>query len=96
MQGLAQLLPFVAIFAIMYFLIIRPQQKRMKQHREMIENLRRGDEVVTQGGLFAKITKVKEGEVEVEAEIAEGVKVRLVKGTIAEVVSKTEPAAAKS
>ncbi len=88
---LIQIIPFIAIFAIMYFLIIRPQQKRMKAHRQMVENIRRGDEVITQGGIFAKITRVKEGDQEVEAEIAEGVKIRLVKATIADVVSKTEP-----
>lgn len=88
---LIQLLPFILIFVIMYFLIIRPQQKRMKAHREMVENVRRGDEVITQGGIYAKITRVKEGDMEVEAEIAEGVKVRIVRATIADVVSKTEP-----
>ena len=88
------MLPFVFIFAIMYFLIIRPQQRRAREHREMLEALRRGDEIVTSGGLLAKITKVKEGEDEVEVEIANGVKVRVVKSTILSVASKTEPAAA--
>lgn len=90
---ITSLVPFILIFVIMYFLIIRPQQKRMKAHREMVENVRRGDEVITQGGFFAKITRVKEGDAEVEAEIAEGVKIRLVKSMIADVVSKTEPVA---
>ena len=93
MGGFEQLLPLVLIFVIMYFMIIRPQQQRMKAHREMVENVRRGDEIVTQGGIYAKVTKVKEGDVEIEAEIAEGVKVRVVKATIADVVSKTEPVA---
>ncbi|MEL6282490.1 MAG: preprotein translocase subunit YajC, partial [Pseudomonadota bacterium] len=64
------LLPFVLIFVIMYFLIIRPQQQKAKQHREMLDALRRGDSVITSGGLHAKVTKVKDDEDEVEAEIA--------------------------
>jgi preprotein translocase subunit YajC len=77
----------------MYFLLIRPQQKKMKEHQNMVENLRRGDMVVTQGGLIGKVSKVKE-ENEIEVELAEGVKVRVVKSTIAQVLSKTEPASA--
>lgn len=92
---LIQLLPFVFIFAIMYFLIIRPQQKRAKEHREMLGALRRGDEVITQGGILGKITRVKEGDQEVEVEIgkagAEPVRARIIKDTIASVLSKTEP-----
>ena len=75
----------------MYFLLIRPQQKKVKQHQAMVEALRRGDQVITQGGLIGKVTKVKE-DGEIEVEIAEGVKVRVVKATIASVMSKTEPA----
>ncbi|MEM9724673.1 MAG: preprotein translocase subunit YajC [Pseudomonadota bacterium] len=86
------LIPFALIFVIMYFLIIRPQQRRVKEHQEMIAALRRGDEVVTAGGVVAKITKVKEGEDEVEGEIADGVRVRIVKATIGAVLSKTAPA----
>ena len=85
-------MPIVLIFVIMYVLMIRPQQKKVKEHRAMIEAVRRGDQVVTGGGLIGKVTKVAEGEVEVE--IAAGVKVRVVKATITQVVSKTEPAAA--
>lgn len=93
MEGgaIAQFLPLILIFAIMYFLLIRPQQKKVKQHQAMVEALRRGDQVITQGGLIGKVTKVKE-DGEVEVEIAEGVKVRVVKSTIASVMSKTEPA----
>ncbi|WP_299929077.1 preprotein translocase subunit YajC [uncultured Pelagimonas sp.] len=79
------------IFAIMYFLLIRPQQKKMKEHKAMVEALRRGDQVVTQGGLIGKVVKVKENN-EVDVEIAEGVKVRVVQSTIVQVTSKTEPA----
>ncbi|MEO1291374.1 MAG: preprotein translocase subunit YajC [Pseudomonadota bacterium] len=89
------LIPMGLIFIIMYFLIIRPQQRRMREHKSMMEGLRRGDEIVTGGGLVGKITKVKEGEEEVEAEISPGVKVRVVRSTIQGVVSKTEPAANK-
>ena len=94
MEGgaIAQFLPLILIFAIMYFLLIRPQQKKMKEHQAMVEAVRRGDQVVTQGGLIGKVAKVKEGDNEIEVEIAEGVKVRVVKSTIAQVLNKTEPA----
>ena len=85
--------PLILIFAIMYFLLIRPQQKKLKEHKAMIEALRRGDQVVTQGGIVGKVTKVQEDGM-VEVEIAEGVKVKVIKGTIAQVMNKTEPAAA--
>ena len=94
MEGgaIAQFLPLILIFAIMYFLLIRPQQKKMKEHQAMVEAVRRGDQVVTQGGLIGKVSKVKEGENEIEVEIADGVRVRVVKSTIAQVLNKTEPA----
>ena len=85
-----QLIPLILIFVIFYFFLIRPQQKKAKEHRTMLEALRRGDQVITQGGLYAKIVKVADDSV--EAEIAPNVKVKIVKGTIAAVVSKTEPA----
>ncbi|SFR53567.1 preprotein translocase subunit YajC [Litoreibacter janthinus] len=84
-------IPLILIFAIMYFLLIRPQQKKLKDHQAMVEAVRRGDQVITQGGIVGKVSKVKE-DGEVEVEIAEGVKVRVIKSTIASVVSKTEPA----
>ena len=90
--GLISIIPFILIFVIMYFLLIRPQQKKMKQHQAMVAALRRGDQVVTQGGVIGKVVKVKE-DGEAEVEIAEGVKVRILKNTIATVMSKTEPAA---
>ena len=90
--GLGSFIPLILIFAIMYFLLIRPQQKKLKEHKAMVEALRRGDRVITQGGIVGKVTKLLE-EGEVEVEIAEGVKVRVVKSTIATVLSKTEPAA---
>ncbi|MDP2084767.1 MAG: preprotein translocase subunit YajC [Gemmobacter sp.] len=84
--------PLILIFAIMYFLLIRPQQKKVKEHKAMVEAVRRGDTVLTQGGIIGKVVKVKD-DGEVEVEIADGVKVRLIKATIAQVLSKTEPAA---
>ncbi|MDF1718735.1 MAG: preprotein translocase subunit YajC [Antarcticimicrobium sp.] len=89
--AIGQFLPLILIFAIMYFLLIRPQQKKVKDHQAMVSAVRRGDQVVTQGGLIGKVTKVKDDN-EVEVELAEGVKVRVVKSTIAQVTSKTEPA----
>ncbi|MDF2232613.1 preprotein translocase subunit YajC [Albimonas sp. CAU 1670] len=91
MGAFGSFVPLILIFAIFYFLMIRPQQKRAKEHKAMLEALRRGDHVITAGGLMGKVTRVKEGEDEIEVEIAEGVKVRCVRGTIAQVVSKTEP-----
>ncbi len=88
------LLPLVLIFVVFYFLLIRPQQKKMKQHRAMVEAVRRGDRVVTQGGMIGTVTKVV-SETELQVEIAEGVRVRVVKGTISEVLAKTEPGKAK-
>lgn len=89
------LMPIVLIFAVFYFLIIRPQQKKIKEHQAMVGALRRGDQVVTQGGLIGKVSKVKEDN-EIEVELAPDVKVRVVKSTIAQVLSKTEPAADSS
>lgn len=91
MEAIGSFIPLIAIVAIMYFLMIRPQQQQRKAHEAMVKALRRGDEVVTAGGLKGKVTKVKDDE-EVEVQLAEGVKVRVVRPTIARVVNKTEPA----
>ncbi|NHX27675.1 preprotein translocase subunit YajC [Escherichia coli] len=91
--ALTSFAPLLLIFAIMYFLMIRPQQKKMKEHKAMVEALRRGDQVVTAGGLIGKVSKVKD-DTEVEVELADGVKVRVVRSTIAQVMNKTEPAEA--
>ncbi len=90
---LMSMIPFVLIFIIMWFLIIRPQQRRVKDHRDMITNVRRGDSIVTTGGIIAKVTKVTD-DAEIEAEIADGVKVKIVKSMIADVRAKGEPAKA--
>jgi len=86
-----QLLPFVLIFVIMYFLILRPQQKRAKEHQELVKNLRRGDTVITSGGLVGKVTKVIDDE-QIEVEIADGVRVRQMRQMISGVRAKGEPA----
>ena len=85
-----QLVPFLLIFVIMWFLIIRPQQRRVKDHQEMIKNVRRGDTVVTSGGIVGKVTKATD-DPELEVEIADGVRVKLVRSMISEVRSKGEP-----
>ncbi len=85
-----QLLPFVLIIVIMYFLIFRPQQKRMKAHREMVAGLRRGDTVVTAGGLIGKVSKVVDEE-EVQVDLGNKLNVRVVRSTISDVRSKGEP-----
>jgi preprotein translocase subunit YajC len=87
---LLQLLPFVLIFVIMYFLILRPQQRRAKEHQELIKNLRRGDTVITSGGLVGKVTKVVDDE-QIEVEIADGVRVRQVRSMVTGVRAKGEP-----
>jgi preprotein translocase subunit YajC len=74
----------------MWFLIIRPQQKRVKSHQEMIKNVRRGDTIVTSGGIIAKVSKVID-DAELEAEIADGVRVRILKGMVSDVRAKGEP-----
>ncbi len=79
------------IFAIFYFLLIRPQQKKLKDHQAMVAALRRGDQIITQGGIIGKVTKVKDDS-EVEVEISSGVSVRIVRSSIATVMNKTEPA----
>ncbi|MBC2835894.1 preprotein translocase subunit YajC [Paragemmobacter straminiformis] len=92
-SAFASFVPLVLIFAIMYFLLIRPQQKKVKEHRAMVEALRRGDQVVTAGGIVGKVVKVGDDGM-VEVEIADGVKVKVVRQTITQVMNKTEPASA--
>jgi len=83
-------LPLILIFVVFYFLLIRPQQKKMKQHREMLDAIRRGDKVVTGGGIMGTVTKV-DSDTEVTVEIAKDVKVKIQRGTISAVVNRTEP-----
>jgi preprotein translocase subunit YajC len=87
---LIQLMPILLMFVIFYLLLLRPQQQRAKAHREMVANIRRGDMVVTSGGIIGKVTKVKD-DGEIEVEIAENTRVRIVRGTVSEVRVKGEP-----
>ncbi len=87
---ITSLLPLVLIFVVFYFLLIRPQQKKMKDHKAMIAAVRRGDTVVTGGGIIGRVSKVVDDH-EIVVEIAEGTKVRVAKGTLTEVRAKTEP-----
>jgi preprotein translocase subunit YajC len=89
-DAFSMLIPFVLIIVMMYFLILRPQQKRMREHNDLVKNLRRGDTVVTSGGLVGKVTKVVDDE-QIEVEIADGVRVRQVRSMVSGVRAKGEP-----
>ena len=89
-EGMSFLVPMVLVFVIMYFLILRPQQKRVKQHAEMVKNVRKGDSVVTSGGLVGKVTKVVDDD-QIEIELAEGVRVRQMRQMVTDVRAKGEP-----
>jgi preprotein translocase subunit YajC len=93
MGGIVQLLPIVAIFVIFYFLLIRPQQRKAKEHKALLASVRRGDRIVTGGGILGMVTKVVD-EHHVQVEIAEGVRVKVLKSTIADIPSRTAPAQA--
>ena len=94
--GLESILPLILIFVVFYMLLIRPQQKKMKEQREKIAGVKRGDRVVTSGGIVGLVTK-EIGDHEVQVEIAEGIRVRVVKGTITDILARGQPvrAAAK-
>ncbi|MBT4932802.1 MAG: preprotein translocase subunit YajC [Rhodospirillaceae bacterium] len=89
-SGLEAMFPLILIFVVFYFLLIRPQQKKAKEHKAMLEAVRRGDKVVTGGGILGTVTKVSDDQ-EITVEIADGVKVRVQRGLLASVLSKTEP-----
>ena len=93
-SALVQFLPLVLIFVVFYFLLIRPQQKKQKDHRTMLDALRRGDRVVTGGGILGTVSKVTSPE-EVEIDIASGVRVKVLRSTITSVLAKPDPAAAR-
>jgi preprotein translocase subunit YajC len=93
-SALIQFLPFVLIFVVFYFLLIRPQQKKQKDHKTTLDALRRGDRIVTGGGILGTVNRVV-NDSEVEVDIASGVRVRLVRSTIASVLAKPDPAAAR-
>ena len=89
-EGMSFLVPMVLVFVIMYFLILRPQQKRVKQHAEMVKNVRKGDTVVTSGGLVGRVTKVIDDD-QIEVEVADGVRVRQMRQMVTDVRAKGEP-----
>jgi preprotein translocase subunit YajC len=87
---LVQFMPLILIIVIMYFLILRPQQRKVKLHQDMIKSLRRGDTVVTNGGLVGKVTKVVDDD-QIEVEISDGVRVRQMRSMVTDVRAKGEP-----
>ena len=93
-NALIQFLPLVLIFVVFYFLLIRPQQRKAKDHKTMLDALRRGDRVVTGGGIIGTVARVENPE-EVTVDIAEGVRVRVLRSTITSVLAKPDPAAAR-
>ena len=80
-SGIAQFIPLILIFVIFYFFLIRPQQKKVKEHRSMVQNLKRGDEIITSGGIIGKVDRVFEDD-RIEVNISEGVKVQVIKNTV--------------
>ena len=88
-QGLAQFIPLILIFIIFYFFLIRPQQKRVKDHKTMVESLKRGDEIITSGGIIGTIDRVMEDD-RIEVVIGEDVKVQVIKSTITSLLKKEE------
>jgi len=93
-NAMVQFLPLVLIFVVFYFMLIRPQQQKQKQHRVMLDALRRGDRVVTGGGIIGTVNRVTSAE-EVEVDIAQGVRVRVLRSSISTVMAKTDPGAAR-
>jgi preprotein translocase subunit YajC len=94
-NALIQFLPLVLIFVVFYFLLIRPQQQKQKTQRTMLDALRRGDRVVTGGGIVGTVNRVTPGSDEVEVDIAQGVRVKVLRSTISTVLAKPDPAAAR-
>ncbi len=94
-SGFVQFVPLVLIFVVFYFLLIRPQQKKLKEHKVMLDAVRRGDRIVTNGGIIGLVTKAMPEERELTVEIAENVRVKVMRDMITSVISKTEPVADK-
>lgn len=94
MGGIQGFVPLILIFVVFYFLLIRPQQKKMKEHKAMLDAIRRGDKIVTNGGIIGLVTKVVDDR-ELQLEIAENVRVRVLRDMVASVMAKTEPASDK-
>jgi preprotein translocase subunit YajC len=92
MDAIATIFPMIAVLVIFYFLLIRPQQARAKAHKDMVMGIRRGDTVVLASGIIGKVAKAKDGEVEIDVEIAKETVVKVLRGTISEVRNKNEAA----
>ena len=88
-SGIGQFIPLILIFVIFYFFLIRPQQKRVKDHKAMVESLKRGDEVITSGGIIGKVDRVMEDD-RIEVTIGEGTKVQIIRSTITSLLKKEE------
>ena len=88
-QGIAQFIPLILIFVIFYFFLIRPQQKRVKDHKAMVESLKRGDEVITSGGILGTVERVMEDD-RIEVSIGDNIKVQIIKSTITSLLKKKE------
>ena len=88
-QGITQFIPLILIFVIFYFFLIRPQQKRVKEHKHMVESLKRGDEIITSGGIIGVVDKVMEDD-RIEVNIGENVKVQIIRSTITSLLKKEE------
>jgi preprotein translocase subunit YajC len=88
-QGIAQFIPLILIFVIFYFFLIRPQQKRVKDHKSMVENLKRGDEIITSGGILGTVDKIMEDD-RAEVLIGDNVKVQIIRSTITSLLKKEE------
>ena len=89
-KAIGQFIPLILIFVIFYFLLIRSQQKRIKEHKAMVEALARGDNVVTAGGIVGKVARIIDGD-KAEIQISDNVTIQVIKSTISQVLSKTEP-----
>jgi preprotein translocase subunit YajC len=94
-SALIQFLPLVLIFVVFYFLLIRPQQQKQKQQRAMLDAVRRGDRIVTGGGIIGTVNRVTPGSDEIEVDIAQNVRVRVLRSTITTVLAKTDPASTR-
>jgi|SRR3954463_15826906 preprotein translocase subunit YajC len=94
-DSLVSFLPLIAIVVVFYFMLFRPQQQKAKKHRELLAGIRRGDRVVTAGGIIGTVNKVL-SDTELQVEIADGVRVRLLRGTVTEILAKTEPVSGKA
>lgn len=88
-NALVALFPFVLVFVVFYFFLIRPQQKKFKEHQQMVQSVRRGDKVITAGGIVASVVRVDDANDHVQLEIADGVKIKVVRGTLTNVLTRS-------